>query len=83
MPMPGEQERKMLKVFMLGIFLTITSLTGCGIMPQTCKEETEEDHSIVVVDTNGDEYELGIDEKDNLYSVKDIQNGDYLFTVYE
>ena len=47
------------------------------------KKETEEDHSIVVMDTNGDEYELGIDKKDNLYSVKDMRNGDYLFTVYE
>lgn len=47
------------------------------------KKETEEDHSIVVTDTNGDKYELGIDKKDNLYSVKDIRNGDYLFTVYE
>ena len=45
--------------------------------------EGADDHSILITDSSGKTYELGIDKKDFLYSVRDVEKGEYLLTVYE
>ena len=45
--------------------------------------EGADDLSITITDDNDGRYELGIDKKGYLYSVKDMTNDKYVFTVYE
>ena len=45
--------------------------------------EGADDHSILVTDSSGKTYELGIDKTDLLYSVRDMDKDKYLLTVYE
>lgn len=52
-------------------------------MPVSASRMNQTEHSILVETQDGKKYEVGIDRKCYVYSVKDIENGEYLYIVYE